>query len=190
MKYARHGVALLSALAFSTASFGFEFSDGGYYSVNYTDLEYAIDSTNIDDNASPKAITGAFGKHFHPLLAAEVRWGIGLGDDRLDDDTKVDVDHMIGLYLRATSGFKSDDRLEMYAIMGYSNVTFSGTDQSQSGFTTSVHSENGMGVGVGVGCKFNENTSFNIEYNNFFRDTEGDVKTNLTGISLGIQSGF
>lgn len=190
MKYALPGISLLAAAAISAASHGFEIQEGGYFSVNYTDLEYALDSPTLNDDASPKAISGAVGKKIHKWLAAEFRWGIGLGDDRLNDTTKVDIDHMIGLYLRATSGFTPSEKIEVYGIMGWSNVTFAGTVQSDSGFNTGVHSENGVGVGVGIGHRIGDNTSFNVEYTNFYQDTEGTLKTNLTGISLGIQSGF
>jgi len=159
-----------------------------YASAGFGFHKYEESVSTIPGQIFDAPLTSAYvraGKHYTENFSAEVRLGVGLGDDEyqfdgLDTGLKLSIREFYGAYLRG--GVQVAERFYPYAVVGYSQATFELGDESFS-----VHENFGgvsYGAGVDVGVK--QDLSANIEYMHYF-DTVG---IELTGFSVGLTKSF
>ena len=177
-------IATIAALSSaSLASYADTYASAGF---NFQDYEESVSTLPVQKIDSPlTAIFARVGKRYTENFSAEVRLGVGLGDDEyqfdgLDTGLKLSIREFYGAYLRG--GVQVAERFYPYAVVGYSQATFELGDESFS-----VHENFGgvsYGAGVDVGVK--QDLSANIEYMHYF-DTVG---IELTGFSVGLTRSF
>ena len=131
------------------------------------------------------ALNARLGKHYGEYFSAEVRLGVGLGDDVIEIDgedsiANLEIRDMYGIYARA--GTRIAERFYPYALIGYSNANLEG---SIDGFTAEGDL-GGVSYGLGLDIEIKRGLSANIEYISYF-DSLG---LELSGFSLGLSRAF
>ena len=131
------------------------------------------------------ALNARLGKHYGEYFSAEVRLGVGLGDDVIEIDgedsiANLEIRDMYGIYARA--GARIAERFYPYALIGYSHANLEG---SIDGFTAEGDL-GGVSHGLGLDIEIKRDLSANIEYISYF-DSLG---LELSGFSLGLSRAF
>lgn len=173
-------------VAFSALSFA-----GDSYiaaSVGFVDAYEKVTGDAIEPfTAETKltALNARLGKHYGEHFAAEVRLGVGLGDDVMQIDgvdtiANLEIRDMYGIYARA--GARIAERFYPYALIGYSHANLEGSiDQF-----TAEGDFGGVSYGIGLDVQIKRDLSANLEYISYF-DSLG---LELSGFSLGLSRAF
>ena len=131
------------------------------------------------------ALNTRLGKHYGEYFAAEIRLGVGLGDDVIEIDgedsiANLEIRDMYGIYARA--GARIAERFYPYALIGYSHANLEGSIDE----FTSEGDFGGVSYGIGLDVEIKRDLSANIEYINYF-DSLG---LELSGFSVGLAKAF
>ena len=177
-------------VAFSALSFA-----GDSYiaaSVGFVDAYEKVTADEFGDAIEPftaetklTALNARLGKHYGEYFAAEVRLGVGLGDDVMQIDgvdtiANLEIRDMYGIYARA--GARIAERFYPYALIGYSHANLEGSiDQF-----TAEGDFGGVSYGIGLDVQIKRDLSANLEYISYF-DSLG---LELSGFSLGLSRAF
>jgi len=177
-------------VAFSALSFA-----GDSYiaaSVGFVDAYEKVTADEFGDAIEPftvetklTALNARLGKHYGEYFAAEVRLGVGLGDDVIQIDgvdtiANLEIRDMYGIYARA--GTRIAERFYPYALIGYSHANLEGSiDQF-----TAEGDFGGVSYGIGLDVQIKRDLSANLEYISYF-DSLG---LELSGFSLGLSRAF
>ena len=177
-------------VAFSALSFA-----GDSYiaaSVGFVDAYEKVTADEFGDAIEPftvetklTALNARLGKHYGEYFAAEVRLGVGLGDDVIQIDgvdtiANLEIRDMYGIYARA--GARIAERFYPYALIGYSHANLEGSlDQF-----TAEGDFGGVSYGIGLDVQIKRDLSANLEYISYF-DFLG---LELSGFSLGLSRAF
>jgi hypothetical protein len=177
-------------VAFSALSFA-----GDSYiaaSVGFVDAYEKVTADEFGDAIEPftvetklTALNARLGKHYGEYFAAEVRLGVGLGDDVIQIDgvdtiANLEIRDMYGIYARA--GARIAERFYPYALIGYSHANLEGSiDQF-----TAEGDFGGVSYGIGLDVQIKRDLSANLEYISYF-DSLG---LELSGFSLGLSRAF
>ena len=152
----------------------------------FQDYEESVSTLPVQKIDSPlTAIFALVGKRYTENFAAEVRLGVGLGDDTLELDgldtgLKLSLREFYGIYVRG--GVQLAERFYPYVVVGYTQATF----EASAGIFDIHDNFGGVSYGAGVDIEIKEDLSTNIEYMQFF-DTVG---IELTGFSVGLTKHF
>lgn len=174
-------VAALSSL--SLACYGDTYVSGGFGFHEYEETLPTTASQTLDSSLTSAHVRA--GKQYTENFSAEVRLGVGLGDDVFELDgvntnLKLSIREYYGAYVRG--GVQLTKRAYPYAVVGYTQATFEAGDDSFS-----VHENfGGVSYGAGVDVEIKQDLSANIEYMHYF-DTVG---IELTGFSVGLTKSF
>ena len=170
------------------SSFSLACSADSYASASLGFLEYEETVTGSPVEIWDAPLTAAsvrVGKHYTEHFSAEIRFGLGLGDDVVEldgEDTALNLSirEFYGAYLRG--GAQLAEKVYPYVVLGYTQATFEAGDDSFS-----VHEDfGGVSYGAGVDIEIKQDLSTNIEYMHYF-DTVG---IELTGFSVGLTKSF
>ncbi len=177
-------------VAFSALSFA-----GDSYiaaSVGFVDAYEKVTADEFGDAIEPftvetklTALNARLGKHYGEYFAAEVRLGVGLGDDVIQIDgvdtiANLEIRDMYGIYARA--GARIAERFYPYVLIGYSHANLEGSiDQF-----TAEGDFGGVSYGIGLDVQIKRDLSANLEYISYF-DSLG---LELSGFSLGLSRAF
>lgn len=166
-------VLAVSALLISTkAALAQDYYLGGSFAA----IEYS--ESGLDD-ADLTSIYGRAGAKLNDYLSAEIRAGVGVGDDSvgfLGVDVNVELENFFGAYVRG--GIPTGSIAYPYIIAGY---TRGEVEASALGFSES-ESESDISYGVGLDLNMNEQITLNIEYINYLDKNE----TEVSGFSVGV----
>lgn len=172
---------ITSALILSSGllvSLGAQAVEPGYYlGGGYAPL--TLDSNDVSSNAHLDALFVRGGVQFNENLAAEVRIGTGIQDDRVDG-TKVELEDMYGIYLKA--GLPTTVGLYPYALLG---ATHAKIKLSNNGLHSST-SDSDISYGLGIEYEINYAATAGLEWANLY-DKNGDT---ITGVTLGLNFRF
>ncbi|UTF59302.1 porin family protein [Gilvimarinus sp. DA14] len=136
-----------------------------------------VSAVNVDDSpAFDKAnlwLGEVFGGYkFNPWIGGEVRYGMGLGEERLyldepfesaalaaGDEVLMDIEHYSGVYYRAEAVNQTG---RFYALLGYADIEFTmkGSEVSHT------LSEDDFSWGLGAGFILDPHLNLNFEYRN------------------------
>ena len=110
-------------------------------------------------------------------FAVELRYLVGEEGEATEGGNSVDVNHMLGAYLRG--GLAISDRLYPYALLGRNKVEMNGGAPGDGG-------KSGLSYGLGLQLSFTESPALlNIEYVSLL-DTD-DYELNGLTVSLQVQ---
>lgn len=174
-------VAALSGLSLTS------YSDS-YASVNigFNDYEESVSGTPaLMFESSLTSLYSRIGKQYNENFSAEIRLGVGLGDDTyevdgLDSGLKLSIREFYGVYLRG--GTQLTDKLYPYVVFGYTQATLE-LDDGSSNFHDGL---GGVSYGAGVDLQVKPEVLASIEYINYF-DTVG---VELSAFSIGLTKSF
>ena len=127
---------LIAATTASTA-----YASDSYIGVNYSFLEQSY--TNVDD-AKLNTVNLRVGTFFDRSFSGEFRVGTGIGDDTVGGVVDVEIDQLIGAYLR--SGVLTSGNLFPYLVAG---VTQGKVTTKVAGAKNS-ESETDLSFGIGI----------------------------------------
>ncbi|MDG1495297.1 MAG: outer membrane beta-barrel protein [Porticoccaceae bacterium] len=177
-------ITVVSALtSLSLACYGDTYATAGFGFHEHEELVATTPSQMLESSLT--SVFARAGKHYTQHLSAEVRLGIGLGDDVFELDgvntgLKLSIREFYGVYVRG--GVQLTEKLFPYVVVGYTQATFELGDDSFS-----VHEDfGGLSYGVGGDIVIKQSLSTNIEYMHYF-DTVG---VELTGFSVGLTKSF
>ena len=174
-------VAALSGL--SLVCYGDTYVSGGFGFHKYEETVPTTPIQTLDSSLTSAHVRA--GKQYSENFSAEVRLGVGLGDDAIELDSvntnlKLSIREYYGAYVRA--GVQLAKRVYPYGVVGYTRATFEAGDDSFN-----VHKDfGGLSYGAGVDIEIKQDLSTNIEYMHYF-DTVG---VELTGFSVGLTKSF
>jgi opacity protein-like surface antigen len=143
----------------------------------------ALPPTKFD--SSINSLNVRLGKSYTENFSAEVRLGLGLGDDTVETDGMANGDHlemreMNGVYARG--GMQLEGRFYPYIIVGYSQAKL-----EASGIGFDIDGDfGGFSYGLGIDVDMNNDVKGNIEYMSYF-DTVG---IEVAGFSVGLSKLF
>ncbi|UVW33974.1 porin family protein [SAR92 clade bacterium H455] len=154
--------------------------------LGFHDYEETVSGTSpMLFDSSLTSLYGRLGKQYNENFSAEVRLGVGLGDDvyeqdGLDTGLKLSLRDIYGVYLRG--GMQVTEKLYPYVIFGYTQATLELGDDSFD-----FHEDfGGVSYGVGVDLELKPELYTSIEYIHYF-DTVG---TELSAFSVGLTKSF
>lgn len=127
------------------------------------------------EEATVNSIYGRFGANFSENFSAEVRLGMGAGDDTVGG-IDVELDNFYGAYIRG--GVPAGEVFYPYAVLGYTKAK---AEFSWNGGTYS-DSESDFSYGVGADFSITENLKINAEYLSYLDKDDAE----LTGFSAGV----
>ena len=148
-----------------------------YIGVNYSFLEQPI--ANADD-AKLNTASLRVGTFFDRSFSGEIRVGTGIGDDTVGGVADVEIDHLIGAYLR--SGVLTSGSVYPYLVAGVTQ----GKVTSKIAGVKSSNSETDLSFGIGIDYTVKNSVSFNAEYINYISKNSVDI----SGFTLGIAKKF
>lgn len=154
----------------------------GYIGGGLALLEYS--EADINDDASLKALFVRIGSNINQNFSAEIRAGVGVGDDTVNvfgTNVDVELDNMFGVYVRG--GIPLSNSVFPYAIIGY---TSGKVTASAAGYGSATESESDMSFGLGVDIPVSKYMHLNAEYMNYF-DKDG---AEIGGIAIGFINAF
>ena len=167
-------------------SSSFAFAKGKYYGINYVSSSY---SDQIAKDASLKLVQGTYGSAFNSILAAELRFSIGLSGDEVDGysfpsfarggDTPLEVKNIGSAFLKA--GASISQTIYPYAILGVSAGEF----EVQPGNYTESDTTTSVSYGTGVDVRL-DYFNINFEYVSYFNNDDAEV----TALSVGLSKSF
>jgi hypothetical protein len=114
--------AALSGL--SLASYGESYAA---VNIGFNDYEESVSgSPALMFESSLTSLYGRVGKQYNENFSAEIRLGVGLGDDvyevdGLDSGLKLSIRELYGVYFRG--GTQLTDKLYPYVVFGYTQAT-------------------------------------------------------------------
>lgn len=162
-----------------------------YAGANIGSIEYQ-EPAFVKGTASISSVIGRFGAQFSEHLSAEARLGFGISEGSLDPGVKVDVelDSLIGAYLRA--GFRPNNYLYPYATVGFTQIELTATVPGYDDSAT--ESESGITLGLGLDINLGSTFTINLEYMNYFSESESDSGESsgaeIDGLSIGLTGRF
>jgi len=110
------------------------------------------------DGVEPNAIGAHVGAKLHPNLAAEARFGIGLGDDQ-----GVEVDNYFSVLAKGILPIQ--DNLSVYGLAGFSRVAVTSKwCDPLWGCVSGSGSESGLSLGAGAEFELTPQISLSAEY--------------------------
>lgn len=153
------------------------YASDSYIGVNYSFLEQPIANT---DDAKLNTVNLRVGTFFDRSFSGEIRVGTGIGDDTVGGVVDVEIDQLIGAYLR--SGVLTSGNLYPYLVMG---VTQGKVTAKVPGIKSS-ESETDLSFGIGIDYTIKRSVSFNVEYINYISKNSVDI----SGFTLGVAKRF
>ena len=91
----------------------------------------------------------------------------------------VELDSVVGAYVRVGGDFEG---VLPYLLLGFARTEVT----ASAGGLSASDDESDFSYGIGLDVGSAENLSFNIEYMNYYDDSDGDI----TAIGVGITSSF
>ncbi|MCS2608687.1 porin family protein [Halomonas dongshanensis] len=184
---------LTSAQAIAQSTAGYT-QGTTYYGaqVSQFDYEQSIDLgfTQGTATAKPPVFIARIGHFLSDYVAIEGRLGTSLNDDSvefnaagigdIDNEYKVEVDHIAGVY--GVGHLPLGQSASLFAVLGYTSA-----EATLSGYGTSETSDDsGISYGGGIQALFTPNVSASVEYMSYLNKSEYDVKA----ISVGANYHF
>ena len=131
------------------------------------------------------APVGRFGAGIGEHFSAELRGGIGVGDDSLSvpgvGRVNVELDRYYGAYLRG--GMAATNVIYPYGIVGYNAFKI---ETSAPSLGKSSDTESDYAFGLGADITVARDFILNLEYMNYFNKNRNDIE----GITLGVAKRF
>ena len=181
IKNAIYKTALLASTIVFVA--GHASTETNYAGVNVVFAKYS--EQGASDEASVPLLTGKLGTYFHENFAAEVRAGIGVGEDTVfvgnNQPVDFEIDSMFGAYLKAIIPLA--DTFNPYAVVGFTRAEVS---VSAPGFGKVSDSDSDVSFGLGADIAIHDTAVFNFEYMSYFDKADAEI----TGLTIGIAKKF
>ena len=169
------GIAAGLFLVCSVASTQSQAAEGDNYGgFGYAAVDYSAGS----EDYSLGVLYGKVGTWFTDNVAGEFRLGFGIADDTVVDDVTLNLDNIVGGYIRA--GASSDSPFAPYVIGGYTRAKAS---LEGGGFDVS-DSDTDISFGVGVDIATSGGSNINVEYMNYYDEEEDGISTEVTAIGI------
>ncbi|MEY1662468.1 porin family protein [Isoalcanivorax beigongshangi] len=144
----------------------------GYVGLNVSEVE--IDGGGSGSNPKPIALTVRAGAQMNDFLAAEVRLGFGVNDDKVNG-VKVELENTMGAYVRGI--LPLNERFGVYVLGGVTRAKV-----KASGFGVSdSESETKVAYGLGADFSLTPEMFVNIEYARLLDGSDFD----LDALSVG-----
>ena len=162
--------------AYIAASLGF---------MDYEETAEVIGFPPVKFDSSINSLNVRLGKNYTEHFSAEVRLGLGLGDDPVkadgeEIDANLEMRDMYGVYARG--GMQVDERFYPYVIVGYTQAKL-----EASSLGIAIDGDfGGVSYGLGIDVDINNDVKGNIEYMSYF-DTVG---VEVAGFTLGLSKSF
>jgi len=178
-------VAVLSGLSLACYADSYASASFGFVDIEETVALEPLGTPPLIFDSSLTSLYGRIGKQYTENFSAEVRLGLGLGDDvvefeGVDTGAKLEIREFYGAYLRG--GMRMAETVYPYVIVGYTQATLEWIDDS-----VSVHDGfGGVSYGAGLDIEVKRDLFTSIEYMHYF-DTVG---IELTGFSVGLTKSF
>ena len=136
-------------------------------------------------DSSINSLNVRLGKNYTEYFSAEVRLGLGLGDDPVKVDgeefgANLEMREMYGVYARG--GMQLEERFYPYVIVGYSQAKLEG---SVIGFEIDGDF-GGVSYGLGIDVDISNAVKGSIEYMSYF----DSVGVEVAGFTLGLSKSF
>lgn len=167
----------ISLLIAATSSVYAHGQNNSYIGVNYSFLEQPYSN---GDDAKLNTASLHVGTFFDRSFSGEIRVGTGIGDDTVADVLDVEIDHLIGAYLR--SGVLTSGNVFPYLVAG---VTQGKVTSKVTGAKSST-SETDLSFGIGIDYTVKNSVSFNAEYINYISKNSIDI----SGFTLSVAKIF
>ena len=173
-------------------------------SLGFMDFEETVEfigSPSLQFDSSINALNVRLGKNYTEYFSAEMRLGLGLGDDPVkvdgeEFDANLEMREMYGVYPRG--GIQVDELFYPYVIVGYRQAKLEGsvigfgidrfwTINSIFSYGFGIDGDlGGVSYGLGIDVDINNTVKGNIEYMSYF-DTVG---VEVAGFTLGLSKSF
>lgn len=175
---------------------------GLYTELGLTQLKASNPAAFAGASAKPTMLRGIIGKELMPNLSAELMLGLGLGSGSLDYNyvaggtpttvsVESEVKSMIGLYI--VPKFQLSDRAQVYARLGFTNMTTNDTPagvMAQLPAGTSNNMTNGknnsVSWGLGASYRIGTNVGLSLDYMTYHKKSQVKVD----GVNLGMTYKF
>lgn len=133
--------------------------------------------------ADLKAVYLRGGFAFNENISAEVRLGMGVGDDTYNAgpfDYKTELENAVGAYLRG--GIAISDAFAPYVVIGYTRAE---TKESYRGFVSGSdsYSENDLSYGVGADLAINKGLKINFEFMQYLNKDDFEADGSAIGVA-------
>ncbi len=169
------------AMAFGASSAFAQMNDiKGYVGANYLAATYEEDG--ITEEFDINGISLKAGAQVNPYVAAEVRYGFGLGDDTISSggsSLSVELDYLIGAY--GVFGIPNASPLYPYAVLGFTKGELTAPASGPGGSASASASETDISYGLGANLSITDELGVNAEYM-MYVDKEG---SEVSGFSVG-----
>ena len=154
-----------------------------YFGLNLSKVDF--DTDLLDEEPSMTALYLRGGTAITDFLDAEVRLGIGIGNDEQETpgsaiNTEAEVAGMAGAFLRGH--LSVIDFATPYVLLGWSHVEVGIAGPGAN----SDEKEDGLSYGLGVDFNFSELFGINVEYITWSDNDDAEI----TGLSTGVIFNF
>lgn len=168
-------IAAVCAIASSPLAVQSEgFYLGGQYAL--TDVEFTFDGEGSAD-WEPTSLILRGGVHASDYVQLEARLGFGLSDDETLG-ISAEVEQIVGVYGKISL----PNELSPYIIFGYSDIELEIDGVSDD--------DNDFSYGIGLDFYVSENSAVNVEYMNYYDDSEDGGSVEITAIGIGFTYKF
>jgi opacity protein-like surface antigen len=184
----KHGLKMtVAAIALTTSSVVYSGDSYIAASLGFMDYEEAaeFEGSPLQFDSSINALNLRLGKSYTENFSAEIRLGLGLGDNALEVDDMATGAHLemreiYGIYARG--GMQLEERFYPYVIVGYSQAKL-----EASAIGIEVDGDfGGISYGLGIDMDINSGVKASVEYMSYF-DTVG---IEVAGFSIGLSKLF
>ena len=171
-------LAAAAALSMSASAY----SDN-YFGLNLSKTE--LESSELGEDPSMTTLYLRGGTAITDFLDAELRLGIGIGNDEQetpgsDINTEAEVAGLAGVYAKGHVSLA--DFATPYAILGWTHIEVGIGGPGAN----SDEKEDGLSYGIGVDFNFSELFGINVEYITWSDNDDAE----LTGLSAGVIFNF
>jgi opacity protein-like surface antigen len=137
--------------------------DGLYGGLGYTYM--MMDNAGIQGDVTGNGVTLLAGYNFNEYIGVEGRFSQTLGDLSVDNGPDGGDLSNVALYIKPQ--YMVADRLTLYGLLGYGQVTFDNgrSDQSEDGFQ----------YGAGISVMATENVGIYVDYTRLYDDDNFDA---------------
>lgn len=137
--------------------------------------------------AEPAYANLHYGIRYNPYVAAELRMGMGLGDDSVNvagTAVEVELKQLLGAYLQL--GIPLSENVYPYVLLGASHVKATASVAERMGRVTASEERDSVSYGFGVALDLGDELSVRLESTRY---TDKD-NLEMDGLSMGFSREF
>lgn len=157
-----------------------------YVGGNLAFMNYSKDG--VSDDASLNVLVGRLGAFINRNIAAEMRFGVGLGHDTVTTidgyNAKVELNYMVGGYVRGIIPITRS--ISPYVIGGVTHGDLTASVSSNGYSFSNTDSGTDLSLGLGVDIAMLQGFGLNFEYMHYLN--KNDVK--VEALTFGVTKRF